>query len=103
MTWVSTHSATGVVSPLVPLSADGMGCFTDGVSHTVPSHENCASVNTLQLVLCLSVGKLIFAGTAAAASAADGRGRSGCTCAGNSRYVVTYQDNTIIPKESGTS
>ena len=79
-----------------------MGWSSDGVSHTVPSHETCASENTLQLVLCLSVGKQIFGGTAAAAAAADGRGGSGCTCAGNSRHVVTYQDNTIIPKEGGT-
>ena len=79
-----------------------MGCSSDGVSHTVPSHENCASENTLQLVLCWSVGKQIFVGTAAATAAADCRGGSGCTCAGNSRHVVTYQDNTIIPKEGGT-
>ena len=51
------------------------------------------------LVLRLRVGKQIFVGTAAAAAAADGRGGSGCTCAGNSRCVVAYQDNTIIHKE----
>ena len=69
------------------------------MSHTVPCYENCASENTLQVVLCLSVGKQIFVGTAAAAAAADGRGGSGCTCAGNSRCVVAYQVATIIHKE----
>ena len=76
-----------------------MECSSDGVSHTVPCCENSASENTLQVVLRLIVGKQIFVGTAAAAAAADGRGGSGCTCAGNSRCVVAYQDNTIIHKE----
>ena len=79
-----------------------MGCSSDGVSHTVPSYDNCESENTLQSVLCLSVGKQIFVGTAAAVAAADGRGGSGCTRAGNSPFVVTYQDKTIIHKEGGT-
>ena len=60
-----------------------MGFSSDGVSHTVPSQENCPSVNTLQLVLCLSVGKQIFAGTAAAAAAADGRGGERVYLCGN--------------------
>ena len=78
-----------------------MRCSSDGVSHTVPSYDNCASENTLQSVLCLSVSKQIFVGTAAAV-AADGRGGSGCTRAGNSPFVVTYQDKTMIHKEGGT-